>query len=56
MQYSRGKSRSLIEKFVKMYVNDITVDMGEKGEEAIQRLFSMAKEKGLVPNFEFKIA
>jgi len=56
MQYSRGKSRSLIDKFVKMYVNDVTVDMGEKGKEAIQRLFSMAKEKGLIPNFELKIA
>jgi len=39
-----------------MYVNDVTVDMGEKGKEAIQRLFSMAKEKELVPNFELKIA
>jgi len=56
MRYGRGKSRSLIEKFVKMYVNDVTVDMGEKGKEAIQRLFSMAKEKGLVPNFELKLA
>jgi len=56
MQYGRGKSRSLIDKFVKMYVNDVTVDMGEKGKEAIQRLFSMAKEKELVPNFELKIA
>jgi len=28
MQYSRGKERSLIEKFVKMYVNKVTVNMG----------------------------
>lgn len=55
MQYSRGKPRSLIEKFVKMYVNEVTVDMGKNGEESIRRLFSMAKEKGLVPNFELKI-
>ncbi len=56
MQYSRGKPRSLIEKFVKMYVNDVTVDMGEKGEEAIRRLFRMAKERNLVPDFELKIS
>ena len=56
MKYSRGKQRSLIEEFVKMYVNDVTVDMGEKGEESIKRLFEMAKEKNLVPNFELKIA
>ncbi len=56
MQYSRGKPRSLIEKFVKMYVNDVTVDMGKDGEESIKRLFSMAKEKNLVPDFELSIA
>ena len=56
MQYSRGKPRDLIEKFVKMYVNKVTVNMGEPGEEAIRRFFAMAKEKGLVPDFELSIA
>jgi len=56
MQYSRGKERSLIEKFVKMYVNKVTVNMGDPGEESIRLLFKMAKEKGLVPDFEISIA
>lgn len=56
MQYSRGKSRSLIEKFVKMYVNAFTVDMGEKGEKSIRLFFDLAKEKNLVPDFDLKIA
>ena len=56
MQYSRGKERSLIEKFVKMYVNRVTVNMGDPGEESIRRMFAMAKEKGLVPDFEISIA
>ena len=56
MQYARGKERSLIEKFVKMYVNHVTVNMGDPGEESIRRLFQMAKEKGLVPDFEISIA
>ena len=56
MQYSRGKERNLIEKFVKMYVNPVTVNMGEPGEESIRRLFQMAKEKDLVPDFEISIA
>ncbi|NOS61692.1 MAG: ABC transporter substrate-binding protein [Nitrosarchaeum sp.] len=56
MQYSRGKPRELIEKFVKMYVNKITVNMGEKGEEAIKRMFEMAKQKNLVPEFTLSIA
>jgi 1,4-dihydroxy-6-naphthoate synthase len=56
MQYSRGKPRSLIEKFVKMYVNETTIDMGIRGEKAIRRLFEMGREKKLVPDFELKIA
>ena len=56
MQYSRGKSRQLIEKFVKMYVNDITVDMGNPGEKSIRRLFELATEKNLVPKFDLRIA
>ncbi len=56
MQYSRGKPRELIEKFVKMYVNNVTVNMGDKGEESIRRLFEMAKQKNLVPEFGLSIA
>ncbi|MCH9041898.1 MAG: MqnA/MqnD/SBP family protein [Nitrosopumilus sp.] len=56
MQYSRGKPRDLIEKFVKMYVNEVTVNMGNSGEKSIRKLFEMAKNKNLVPNFEISIA
>jgi len=56
MQYSRGKPRELIEKFVKMYVNKVTVNMGDKGEESIRRLFEMAKQKNLVSEFGLSIA
>ena len=56
MQYSRGKPRKLIEKFVKMYVNKVTVNMGDEGEKSIRKLFDMAKEKNLVPEFELSIA
>ncbi len=56
MQYSRGKPRDLIEKFVKMYVNQVTVNMGDKGEESIKKMFEMAREKNLVPEFNLSIA
>ena len=56
MQYGRGKPRDLIEKFVKMYVNDVTVNMGTDGEKSIRKIFDMAREKNLVPEFELKIA
>jgi 1,4-dihydroxy-6-naphthoate synthase len=55
MEYGRGKPRDLIEKFVKMYVNDVTVNMGMDGEKSIRKLFDMARKKNLVPEFELKI-
>ena len=39
-----------------MYVNEVTVDMGEPGEKAVRLMFDMAKQKGLVPDFELKIS
>jgi 1,4-dihydroxy-6-naphthoate synthase len=56
MKYSRGKSRDLIEKFVKMYVNDVTVNMGIAGEKSIRRFFDMSIEKNLIPKFNLNIA
>ncbi len=56
MQYSRGKPVGLIEKFVKMYVNDVTVDMGKAGEQSIIHLFDLAVKKGLVPKFNIQIS
>jgi len=56
MTYGRGKPKDLIKKFVKMYVNDVTVNMGKNGEESINRFFDMAKEKSLIPKFNPKIA
>jgi 1,4-dihydroxy-6-naphthoate synthase len=50
MQYSRGKPADLIKKFVKMYVNNVTVEMGSKGEESIKKMFEMAQKKNLIPS------
>ena len=56
MTYGRGKPKDLIEKFVKMYVNNVTVNMGENGERSIRKFFEMATENNLVPKFNLKIA
>ena len=56
MKYGRGKPRDLVEKFVRMYVNNVTINMGGSGEKSIRRLFEMARQKNLVPKFNLKIA
>jgi predicted solute-binding protein len=32
-----------------MYVNDDTLDLGPDGERALQTLYTMAHERGIVP-------
>ena len=48
MQYSRGQPKETITRFVKMYVNDITRDMGEPGKKAIEKMFAMARKRGII--------
>ena len=55
MRYGRGQSREIITRFVKMYVNDLTLDMGLQGKKAIETMFEMARERGIIEhrvNFE----
>ncbi len=48
MKYSRGQSRETIGKFVKMYVNNLTLDMGSQGKKAIEKIFEMARERKII--------
>jgi 1,4-dihydroxy-6-naphthoate synthase len=50
LQYGRGIGKELGEKFVKMYVSELTIEMGEKVIEAIELLYSRAADKMLIPN------
>ena len=49
MQYSRGLSSRDADTFVGMYVNDLTVDYGERGRKAVTLLLDRAAEAGLIP-------
>ncbi|MEM0446924.1 MAG: MqnA/MqnD/SBP family protein [Candidatus Nitrosocaldus sp.] len=48
MRYARGKDRGTIVRFVKMYVNDLTMDMGDIGYKALKRLYSLASSRGII--------
>jgi 1,4-dihydroxy-6-naphthoate synthase len=49
MRYGRGIDKETCRRFVLMYVNDFTLALGREGRAAIERLFTMAHRKGLVP-------
>lgn len=48
LEYGRGLNYQLGEKFVKMYVSELTIDMGEKGMKALELLFKLGYEKGMI--------
>jgi 1,4-dihydroxy-6-naphthoate synthase len=49
LQWARDMGVELADKFVGMYVNDLTLDYGEAGREGVRRLLTMAAERGYVP-------
>ena len=49
MKWGRGIDEALGEKFVKMYVSELTIDMGEPGRKSLEYLFQRAHQKGLIP-------
>ena len=48
MQYARGLDRSKADTFVGMYVNDWTLDYGDRGRKAVRLFLERGVEAGLV--------
>jgi len=56
LQYGRDLDRAKADRFVGMYVNDWTIDFGEKGREAVNLFLQKGHEAGIIPepvNVEF---
>jgi len=50
MQFARDMDTSLADQFVGMWVNELTLDYGERGREAVRRLLSEGFERGIIPH------
>ncbi|MCZ6601879.1 MAG: ABC transporter substrate-binding protein [Planctomycetota bacterium] len=50
LDFGRGVDQDRGDRFVEMYVNPYTIDLGEKGKRAVASLLGRAHEKGLIPN------
>ena len=48
-QFGRGLDKEKTDKFVGMYVNDLTLAYGERGRQGVERLMTESFEKGLIP-------
>ncbi len=49
MEFGRGLGRPLADRFVGMYVNDYTIDYGDKGRDAIATFLQRGAEAGIIP-------
>lgn len=47
--FSRGLDPAKTDRFVAMYVNDYTVDYGERGRQAVRELLARGHRAGIVP-------
>jgi len=50
MTYARDMGVNLADKFVGMYVNDYTLDYGEKGRKAVRTLLERGYREGVIAN------
>ena len=49
MQFARDLDPNLANRYVGMYVNERTIDMGDDGREAVRRILAMGFERGIIP-------
>jgi 1,4-dihydroxy-6-naphthoate synthase len=49
MKFARGLDRAKADTFVGMYVNDWTLDYGDRGRRAIRELLARGVAAGIIP-------
>lgn len=49
MQFARDMDVELADRFVAMWVNDLTLDYTDRGREAVRRLLAEGFERGIIP-------
>jgi 1,4-dihydroxy-6-naphthoate synthase len=50
MQFARDMEPQLADRFVGMWVNELTLDYTERGREAVRRLLTEGFERGIIPH------
>ena len=50
MQFARDMQPELADRFVAMWVNDLTLDYGERGRKAVKRLLDEGHKAGIIPH------
>lgn len=54
-EHSQSMEDAVMQAHIDLYVTDYTVDLGEKGRDAVLRMFRIAAEKGVISDYEKNI-
>jgi 1,4-dihydroxy-6-naphthoate synthase len=49
LSFSRGLENKLADRFIGMYVNDLTLDMGQRGQRGLEEFFCRGQKAGFIP-------
>lgn len=55
LAHAQEMALEVVEKHIRLYVNEFTWELGREGLEAVEELLSMAQEAGLVPKSNFPV-
>ena len=54
-KHAQEMKQSVIRQHIDLYVNDFTLDLGDEGAEAVEMLFSTARDKGIIPKSDLPV-
>jgi len=54
-EHSQELSDEVINRHINLYVNDLSIDVGQEGEKAVTELLSRAEDAGIIPKAKQKI-
>ena len=49
LAHAQEMAPDVVAQHIDLYVNDFSIDLGQEGRDAIELLFSRAREAGLIP-------
>jgi 1,4-dihydroxy-6-naphthoate synthase len=52
---AKDMTSTVMNNHIKLYVNDFTINLGEKGRKAVYELFRIGRENGVIPDLPDKI-
>ncbi len=55
IKFSREQNEKIVKDFIKMFVNELTLDVGDLGRKSIKKLLEISKELGFIKNINLEV-